>query len=91
VLLDLEVDGAGDDIARRKLGARVVARHEALAVRQPQDPALAAHRFRDQEGLGVRVEKAGGMELDELEVRDRGARPASPWPPRPRWRCRGWW
>ena len=75
VLLDLEVDGARDDVARGELGARVVARHEALAVGQPQDAALAAHRLGDQERLGVRVEEAGGVELDELHVGDR-ARPA---------------
>ena len=44
-LLDLEVDGARHDVARGELGARVVARHEALAVGQLEQPALAAHRL----------------------------------------------
>ena len=77
VLLDLEVDRAGDDVARGELGALVVARHEALAVRQLEDPALAAHRLGNEEGLGVRVEEAGRVELDELHVRHRGARAPS--------------
>ena len=63
-----EVDGAGHHVARRQFGARVVLRHEARAVGQSQDAALAAHRFGDQEGLGVRVVQAGRVELDELHV-----------------------
>ena len=57
--LDLVVDGAGDDVARRELGALVELRHEALAAafdsgRQLQLPALAAHRLGDQEVLDLR-------------------------------------
>ena len=74
VLLHLEVDRAGDDVARRELGALVVARHEALAVGQLEQPAFAAHRLGDQERLGVRVVEAGRVELDEFHVRDRRAR-----------------
>ena len=70
-LLHLGVDGAGHDVARGELGARVVLRHEALAVGQLQQPALAAHRLGDEEALGVRVVEAGGVELDELHVRHR--------------------
>jgi hypothetical protein len=76
VLLDLEVDRAGDDVARGELRALVVARHEAFPVGELQDPALAAHRLGDQERLRVRVEEAGRMELDELHVRD--LRPRAP-------------
>jgi hypothetical protein len=68
VLLDLEVDGARDDIAWGELGTRIVARHEALAIGQLQQAAFAAHRLRDQERLGMRVEEAGGVELDEFHV-----------------------
>jgi hypothetical protein len=71
VLLHLEVDGAGHDVARRQFGARVVGRHEARAVGQAQVPALAAQRLGDQEGLGVRVVEAGRVELDELHVATR--------------------
>ena len=65
----LEVDGAGDDVARRQFGARVVLRHEA--VRRPagaEMPAFAAHRLGDQKGFGVGVVKAGRVELDEFHV-----------------------
>ena len=64
----LVVDGAGDDVARGQLLALVEAMHEALAARQPQVAALAAHRFGDEKGLGHGVVEAGGMELDELHV-----------------------
>jgi hypothetical protein len=47
----------------------VVGRHEARAVRQAQQAALAAQGLGDQEGLGVRVVQAGRVELDELHVR----------------------
>ena len=43
--LQLGVDGARDDVARRELLHRVVALHERLAVAQPQDAALAAQRL----------------------------------------------
>ena len=44
-----------------------------LAVGAAQDGAFAAQRLADQERLRLRVEEAGGMELDELHVRDRHA------------------
>ena len=72
-LLHLEVDGARHHVARGELAALVVARHEALAVRELEQPALAAHRLRDEEALGVRVVQAGGVELDELHVGHRAA------------------
>ena len=73
VLLHLEVDGTGYHIARRQFGTRIVIGHEARAVRQAQDAALAAHRFGNQEGLGVRVVEAGRVELNELHVGDAAA------------------
>ena len=46
---DLRVVGERDAVARRELEPLgVVALHEALAESVPQDPALAAHRLRDQ-------------------------------------------
>jgi hypothetical protein len=33
-LLHFEIDGPGDDVARREFGARIVPGHEAPAVRQ---------------------------------------------------------
>ena len=72
--LHLGVDGAGDHVPRGQLVQAVVAVHEGLPVRGQELCAFTAHRFRDEEGLGVRVEEARGMELDELEVRDGRAR-----------------
>ena len=74
-LLHLEVDGAGDDVARCELLARIVLGHEAGAVGQLQQPALAADGLGNQEGLGLRVVQAGRVELDELHVADPAARP----------------
>ena len=53
--------------------ALVVLGHEACAVGQAQQAAFAAHRFGNQEGLGLRVVKAGRMELDEFHVGDPAA------------------
>jgi hypothetical protein len=69
-LLHFEVDRARHHVARRQFGAFVVFRHEAAAVRQAQQRALAAHRLGDQERLGVRVIQAGGMKLHEFQVGD---------------------
>ena len=62
--------------ARRELGARIEVRHEAVAGigrvrRQLEQPALAAHRLRDQEVLDLEVVQAGRVELVELHVGDR--------------------
>ncbi|MNV95733.1 hypothetical protein D3C71_1906590 [compost metagenome] len=71
--LHLVVDGAGDDVARGQLGARVEALHEALAVGQLEQAAFAAHRLGDQEVLRLRVVQAGRVELVELQVADPAA------------------
>jgi hypothetical protein len=39
-----------------------------------EQAAFAAHRLGDQEGLGLRVVQAGGVELDELHVPHPAAR-----------------
>jgi hypothetical protein len=59
--------------------ALVVGRHEAGAGgsarsgRQLEQAAFAAHRFADQEGLGVGVVQAGRVELDEFHIGDAAA------------------
>ena len=78
--LDLMVDRPGDDVARRKLGALVELRHEALAAalyarRKLQLPAFAADRLGDQEVLDLEIVEAGRVELHELHVGDTAARP----------------
>jgi hypothetical protein len=73
VLLHLEVDRAGDDVARRQFHALVVRSHEARSVRQLEVPALAAQRLGDQEAALLRVVQAGRVELDELHVADAAA------------------
>ena len=78
--LDFVVDGPGDDVARRELGALVELRHESLATafdagRELELAALAAHRLGDQEILDLQIVEAGRMELHELHVGDPAARP----------------
>src|SRR5690606_12940791 len=56
--LDFMVDGAGDDIARRKFGARIEAGHEPLAAardagRELEVSALATYGFGDEEVLDL--------------------------------------
>ena len=73
--LHLVVDGAGHDVPWGQLFAWVEARHEAFAVGQAQQGALAAQGFGDQETLGLRVIQAGGVELVEFQVRHPAAGP----------------
>src|SRR5438094_368666 len=73
VHLHLVVDGARDDVARRELGARVVALHEHLAVGPTEHRPLAAQRLGHEEGLRLGVIEAGRVELEELHVGDRRA------------------
>jgi tetratricopeptide (TPR) repeat protein len=73
VLLHLEVDRTGDDVARRQFSPLVVVGHEARAVRQGQVPAFATQRLGDQEAALLRVVQAGRVELDELHVADAAA------------------
>jgi hypothetical protein len=65
------------DVPRCELGVRVVAGHEPLADVVAQNGALAAGGLRDQEPRGIRQREGGRMELHELQVLDRGARPKS--------------
>ena len=47
--LDLGVDRARHDVARRERARAIVALHEVFAAIVAQDPALAAHRLGNQE------------------------------------------
>jgi len=69
----LEINGTRHNVTRRQFGAFIVLWHEARAVRQHQNAALASHRFGNQKRLGMRVIQAGGMELDELHIRHAAA------------------
>ncbi len=72
--LDLVINRARDDIARRQFGALVEIRHEAIAgFRNQQPSAFAAHRFGDEEVLHLGVEQASRVELHEFHVGDAGA------------------
>src|SRR3546814_10907721 len=70
--LDLMVDRAGDDVARRKLSPRIEIGHEATAIGRPlQNRTFAAHRLGDEEVLDLGVIETGRVKLVELHVRDR--------------------
>jgi hypothetical protein len=77
VLLHLEVDRAGDDVARRQFGALVVRGMKRAAspsmFGSSRMRALAAQRLGDQEAALLRVVQAGRVELDELHVADPAA------------------
>ncbi|KYK17038.1 hypothetical protein AUW26_14155 [Streptomyces sp. CC71] len=71
-------DALGDDVPGGEFRQLVLSHHEAHAVGVHQVGALAANRLRDQGllALGVRAEEEDrGVELDELQVADLGARP----------------
>jgi hypothetical protein len=67
------MDRARHDVAGREFAARVIPEHEALAVRQQQSAAFAAHRLGDQPAVSLRVAQRGRMELDHLQVGDAAA------------------
>ncbi len=70
-------DALGHDVARGEFGQFVLPLHEAHAVGVHQVGALAAYRLGDQGLLALRLgpqEEDRGVELDELEVADLGAR-----------------
>src|SRR3546814_15793824 len=75
--LDLMVDRAGDDVARRKLSPRIEIGHEATAIGRPlQNRTFAAHRLGDEEVLDLGVIETGRVKLVELHVRH--AAPGAP-------------
>ena len=67
-------DRPGDDVAGGQLAAGVGAEQEAPPVRVHDQGALATDRLADEEGGGSRQREDGGVELDELDVGDVGAR-----------------
>lgn len=67
-LLHFEVNCSGHDVAWREFAARVMLGHETGPIRKVKQSTFASDRFRDQEGLGLWMIKAGWMELDELHV-----------------------
>jgi hypothetical protein len=79
VALDLGIDRARDDIARRQLHPDgIIIGHETLAGgRVDQPSAFAAHRLGDQEVLDLQIVEAGRVELHHLHVRHARARAPS--------------
>ena len=70
--VDLGLDRAGDDVARREFHhPRRVAGHEPLTVAIDQVAAFSAGPFGNED---IGSEQGGGMELNELQVLDRNAR-----------------
>jgi hypothetical protein len=72
--LHLEVDGAGDDVARREVAARVVLFMKGVPSSSRSTAPSPRKRLGDEEGLRLRVIEAGRVELVELHVRDLGPR-----------------
>ena len=69
------VNGPGHNVAGCQLLLRVVVFHEPPALGVEEDSALAPHGLGNKEGLGLGMEKAGGMKLNELHVGDHGPGP----------------
>ncbi|MNH37756.1 hypothetical protein D3C79_987030 [compost metagenome] len=69
------VDGAGDYVPRRQLGALVEVQHEAAAIGPAQIGTFATQRLGQQKVGVVRMEQAGGVELVELQIRHPAAGP----------------
>src|SRR5687768_1429772 len=70
-LLQRQVDGPRDDVARRQRTERMYAVHERSTVEPAKYCTFAAHRLRDEERALARGIQCRGMELDELQVRHR--------------------
>ena len=73
-VLHLFENTARHDVARRELGHRVIARHEALALAAPEQRACAAHGLGNQEVRAAIERERRRMELHELHVHDLGPR-----------------
>ena len=67
------MDGAGHDVARRKLGGWMHRRHEALAASIHQQGAIAAYRFRGERGRIAPDIESGRVELYEFRIGDNRA------------------
>ena len=68
----LGVDRARHDVPGREVRQRVVPGHERAAGVVPQHRPLAADRLADQEGARLHRMEGRRVELDELQVGDRG-------------------
>lgn len=68
-------DGAGNDIARRELGQRMIPRHETLSGLIPQVSALAPQGLGEQKPRRAFQVQGRRMELHELHIADLGAGP----------------
>ena len=66
--LHFRIDRAGNDVAGRQFGPCIIAIHETVSVGPPQQASFAANRFGNEEVFGLRVEEAGGVELNEFHV-----------------------
>ena len=80
---DFGEHAARDDVARRKLGERMLCQHEALALGVDQRRAFAAQRFGRKRRRIAADHDRGRMELDEFRIADdragaRGDRKAKP-------------
>ena len=65
-------DGASDDVARSELLSFVIALHKTLKMDIAEDAAFAAESFAEEETWRAFDGESGGMELDELHVREDG-------------------
>ena len=73
--LQFVVDGASHDVAGGQVLHRVLMLHEGVARLVAEQGALAPECLADQVRLGLGVVQAGGVELEELHVGERGACP----------------
>ena len=71
------LDGPGDDVSRREIGAWMYARHDSALVNVTKDGAFAPQSLGDQRQLTgcVTGEERGRMELHELHVDQRRSGP----------------
>ena len=73
--LHLMVNGPGNNVPGREFRPFIKPVHKSTAIRQPEHATFAPNRLGNQEGLGVRVVQAGGVELVELHVGNTAPRP----------------
>ena len=66
--LHLMVNGPGNNVPGREFRPFIKPVHKSTAIRQPEHATFAPNRLGNQEGFGVRVVQAGGVELVELHV-----------------------
>ena len=64
------IDSSGDDISGREVGEWVNLFHKRMTVASSKNSTFAAQGLANQERLCPRVEKACGMELEELHICD---------------------